>query len=226
MVSLLPFFVLSLMLKHKSKRCDNNLERLECGSTHPHVCSDGPNPIKTYECVKNICGCKYPLILHNNTCIPYVECPDKCDKNSTFTNCDTPCPRRCSNLKRVSRPCSRKCVPNSCQCNVGYVLNDTNHCILIEDCPEYTPPPTTTTITTTRRPKKPKCKKNMFYSRCPDKKELICSSSKYERKENCGNPRCICKRGYAKYKNKCIKLWKCKYKLAKQLKKKLKKMEE
>uniref|UniRef100_A0A0K0DRY6 TIL domain-containing protein n=1 Tax=Strongyloides stercoralis TaxID=6248 RepID=A0A0K0DRY6_STRER len=221
MIIFFLLFELFVITKQKSEDCPSNLKRLDCFRYHPHVCGDDQDP-KVTPCVKNSCGCEYPLVLHNGGCIPLSRCPQRCDMNSTFTNCDTVCPRRCANLKKPSRPCSLRCVKNSCQCNVGYLLNDTNHCVKLEDCPGYDLPRTTTIKTTTRKPTKPKCKKKMVYSNCPNKEEFICSN-KYEPKESCGKPRCICKKEYANYKKKCIKLWKCKHKLAKELEKKISK---
>uniref|UniRef100_A0AAF5DN69 TIL domain-containing protein n=2 Tax=Strongyloides stercoralis TaxID=6248 RepID=A0AAF5DN69_STRER len=221
MILFFILFELFVITKQKSEDCPSNLKRLDCFRYHPHVCGDDQDP-KVTPCVKNSCGCEYPLVLHNGDCIPLSRCPQRCDMNSTFTNCDTVCPRRCANLKKTSHPCSLRCVKNSCQCNVGYLLNDTNHCVLLEDCPGYDLPRTTTIKTTTRKPTKPKCRKNMVYSKCPNKEEFICSN-KFEPKESCGKPRCICKKECANYKKKCIKLWKCKHKLAEELEKKISK---
>uniref|UniRef100_A0A0K0EAF6 EGF-like domain-containing protein n=1 Tax=Strongyloides stercoralis TaxID=6248 RepID=A0A0K0EAF6_STRER len=208
MIIFFLLFELFVITKHEPESCPNNLKRLECGSSRPHVCADGPRPPTTFKCVKNVCGCEPFQVLHNNTCIPYSECPNICDKNSTYTDCDTACPKKCSDYPFKPKRCTRQCISNSCACNDGYVLNATKKCIRLEDCPEYIAllPKTTTT---TKKPKKSKCKRNMFYSSCPNPKEVICLSSKNQSKKKCGRPKCICKKGYAKYKNKCIHMWEC-----------------
>uniref|UniRef100_A0A0K0EAF5 Zonadhesin-like n=1 Tax=Strongyloides stercoralis TaxID=6248 RepID=A0A0K0EAF5_STRER len=165
----------------KPKVCTLQCLVNECGSACIHRCSDGPiPPVCPFICIENVCRCEYPLIFHNNRCIPYSQCPKKCDRNSTFTNCDTACPLKCSDYPFKPKPCTKQCILNSCACKPGFVLNAFKKCIRKEDCPQWRRPP-----------KKPKCKnRRKVFSTCPNHEENYCFPPVY-RARNCGTPRCI-----------------------------------
>uniref|UniRef100_A0A0N4ZPL2 TIL domain-containing protein n=1 Tax=Parastrongyloides trichosuri TaxID=131310 RepID=A0A0N4ZPL2_PARTI len=123
------------------------------------------------------------------------------------------CPRNYTLIYRPNFYCKAKCesLPDaSCQrltrerrqciCAVGYALDKRNKCIKLEDCQPYSI--RTTTI-------KPRCYKNMIFSKCPSKCQPTCTNKLPICTKDCGKPKCICKKGYVLHRKRCIKETRC-----------------
>lgn len=54
--------------------------------------------------------------------------------NEVFSQCQNPCPKTCANYFSPPRPCPLYCIAG-CDCKYGYVRDENNICIKLEDCP-------------------------------------------------------------------------------------------
>ncbi|CAH0674072.1 unnamed protein product [Spodoptera exigua] len=148
------------------------------------------------------CVCKKGYYRNeSDVCVPASECPSlgcKGDLNATLTLCPTPCPSTCADPNAGSRPCIEICLPEDCQCNPGYVLNEDGKCIKPEDCG--------TPETCDGDP-------NAMFSECPSPCQASCDNPDTNQPciRKCLPSGCVCKPGFIRKKKngECIKQSSC-----------------
>ncbi|KAM4015192.1 inducible metalloproteinase inhibitor protein-like [Anomaloglossus baeobatrachus] len=135
---LLPFLGAAVILisahslqkrEYTGKKCGDNEEYMECGSSCPPNCTH-PNGVNCNKKCACGCFCKKGYVKLDNSCIDKAKC-EACTGNRTYTTCGTRCPETCTYKPEF---CTDDCV-QGCHCNSGYVL-DNDTCVLPKDCPE------------------------------------------------------------------------------------------
>uniref|UniRef100_A0A182NIS5 TIL domain-containing protein n=1 Tax=Anopheles dirus TaxID=7168 RepID=A0A182NIS5_9DIPT len=122
--------------------------------------------------------------------LPYPT--EQCGENAVYKECGTACPETCETPDNSGLACTKQCVAG-CFCKEGYVLNESNECILRSSCYPL-PYPT-------------ECGENAEYNECGTACPETCDTP-FPNTKLCINkcvPGCFCKDGYVLNENgECI----------------------
>lgn len=139
--------------------------------------------------------------------IGLAEGERKCPLHSNYTDCGTRCPLTCQ--RPNSRPCVLICVPDSCVCDQGYILDSNEECVLPEKCTQFISSLFSSTISVVFQ--KHFCFKRFLFlagncdnekhealSKCGPASYITCSTPtpNESKTELCGEVGCYCMPGY------------------------------
>ncbi|KIH62569.1 trypsin Inhibitor like cysteine rich domain protein [Ancylostoma duodenale] len=195
--------------------CPENEEFKQCGTACEPTC-ENPRPLVcTAQCILNVCQCK-PGYFRNSQKKCVAQCGSEshimpiaslneeettaarsiqratrsntCGVNEEMKACGTECEPTCEN---PNPRCSKKCVPNVCQCMDTFLRDANGKCIPEEWCP--------------KQPEEGACGTNEERVECGTACEPTCSDPKSVCTKQCVKNVCRCRFGFIRNsKNLCI----------------------